>query len=176
MNINKYYSQLIGGTIVGFKWYKDEYLLEPMPVFTLSIGGQKVELSLSMDEEGKDRYWIIPKKIDEETMQALLFLRKKAQGFEAQVVLENGDNADVIKDLKRSIMDDLLDSSFVSKEMMKLAIKGGVYDHNLDDKDGNKVDWNDALVDRLLGYNSDVAFELYGAIMKGINRPLAVTK
>ena len=52
MNMNKYYSQLIGGTIVGFKWYEDEYLLEPMPVFTLSIGGQKVELSLSMDEEG----------------------------------------------------------------------------------------------------------------------------
>jgi hypothetical protein len=54
MNItmNKYYSQLIGATIVGFKWYKDEYLLEPMPVFTLSLGGQKVELSLSMDEEG----------------------------------------------------------------------------------------------------------------------------
>jgi hypothetical protein len=52
MNINKYYSQLIGGTIVGFDWYKDEYLLEPMPVFTLSIGGQKVELTLSMDEEG----------------------------------------------------------------------------------------------------------------------------
>ena len=52
MNMDKYYSQLIGGTIVGFKWYKDEYLLEPMPVFTLSIGGQKVELSLSMDEEG----------------------------------------------------------------------------------------------------------------------------
>ena len=52
MNINKYYSQLIGGTIVGFKWYKDEYLLEPMPVFTLSIGGKKVELTLSRDEEG----------------------------------------------------------------------------------------------------------------------------
>lgn len=52
MNMDKYYSQLIGGTIVGFKWYKDEYLLEPMPTFTLSIGGQKVELSLSMDEEG----------------------------------------------------------------------------------------------------------------------------
>jgi len=52
MNMNKYYSQLIGGTIVGFKWYKDEYLLEPMPVFTLSIRGKKVELTLSMDEEG----------------------------------------------------------------------------------------------------------------------------
>lgn len=52
MNMNKYYSQLIGATIVGFKWEDDEYLLEPMPVFTLSIGGQKVELALSMDEEG----------------------------------------------------------------------------------------------------------------------------
>ena len=52
MNMNKYYSQLIGATIVDFKWYKDEYLLEPMPVFTLSLGWQKVELSLSMDEEG----------------------------------------------------------------------------------------------------------------------------
>jgi hypothetical protein len=54
MNItmNKYYSQLIGATIVGFKWYEDENILEPMPVFILSLGGQKVELSLSMDEEG----------------------------------------------------------------------------------------------------------------------------
>lgn len=52
MNMDKYYSQLIGAKITGFSWYKDEYLLEPMPVFTLSIGGQAVELSLSMDEEG----------------------------------------------------------------------------------------------------------------------------
>ena len=52
MNIEKYYKQLVGGTITDFKWYKDEYLLEPMPVFTLSIGGKKVELTLSMDEEG----------------------------------------------------------------------------------------------------------------------------
>lgn len=52
MNMDKYYSQLIGATIVGFEWYEDEYLLEPMPVFTMSIGGQKVQLSLSMDEEG----------------------------------------------------------------------------------------------------------------------------
>jgi len=52
MNMNKYYSQLIGATVVGFKWYKDEYLLEPMPVFTLSLMGKKVELTLSMDEEG----------------------------------------------------------------------------------------------------------------------------
>jgi hypothetical protein len=43
---------LVGATIVGFKWYEDEYLLEPMPVFTLSIGGQKVELALSQDQEG----------------------------------------------------------------------------------------------------------------------------
>ena len=52
MNMNKYYKQLIGAKIIGFKWFEDEYLLEPMPVFTLSIGGQKVELSLSQDEEG----------------------------------------------------------------------------------------------------------------------------
>jgi hypothetical protein len=52
MDINKYYSQLIGGTITNFDWYEDEFLLEPMPVFTLSIGGQKVQLTLSMDEEG----------------------------------------------------------------------------------------------------------------------------
>ena len=50
--LEKYYKQLIGGTIVGFKWYEDEDILEPMPVFILSLGGQKVELSLSMDEEG----------------------------------------------------------------------------------------------------------------------------
>ena len=52
MNMQKYYSQLIGGTITNFEWYEDEYLLEPMPVFTLSVRGQKVQLALSMDEEG----------------------------------------------------------------------------------------------------------------------------
>ena len=52
MDMQKYYSQLIGGTITNFDWYEDEFLLEPMPVFTLSIGGQKVQLTLSMDEEG----------------------------------------------------------------------------------------------------------------------------
>ena len=52
MDINKYYSQLIGGTITNFDWYEDEFLLEPMPVFTLSVMGQKVQLTLSMDEEG----------------------------------------------------------------------------------------------------------------------------
>ena len=52
MNMQKYYSQLIGGTITNFEWYEDEYLLEPMPVFTLSVRGQKVQLVLSMDEEG----------------------------------------------------------------------------------------------------------------------------
>ena len=52
MDMNKYYKQLVGGTIVDFKWYEDEYLLEPMPVFTLSLMGKKVELTLNMDEEG----------------------------------------------------------------------------------------------------------------------------
>lgn len=52
MDMQKYYSQLIGGTITNFEWYEDEFLLEPMPVFTLSVMGQKVQLTLSMDEEG----------------------------------------------------------------------------------------------------------------------------
>ena len=52
MNMDKYYKQLIGATIVGFKWDKDEFLLDPMPVFTLSLGGKKVEFALSMGEEG----------------------------------------------------------------------------------------------------------------------------
>lgn len=52
MDMQKYYSQLIGGTITNFDWYEDEFLLEPMPVFTLSVMGQKVQLTLSMDEEG----------------------------------------------------------------------------------------------------------------------------
>ena len=52
MNMNKYYRQLIGATITDFKWDEDEDLLEPMPVFTLSVGGKKVEFALSMDEEG----------------------------------------------------------------------------------------------------------------------------
>ena len=52
MNMERYYSQLIGAKIIGFRFVEDEYALEPFPVFTLWFGGQTIEMSLSMDEEG----------------------------------------------------------------------------------------------------------------------------
>lgn len=52
MDMQKYYAQLVGAKIVGFKFEKDEDLVHPFPVFTLEIGGQKLELTLSIDEEG----------------------------------------------------------------------------------------------------------------------------
>jgi hypothetical protein len=52
MDMKKYYAQLVGCKIVDFKFEDDEYALAPFPVFTLEMGGQRVELSLSMDEEG----------------------------------------------------------------------------------------------------------------------------
>ena len=52
MDMNKYYSQLVGAKIIGFRFVEDEYSLEPFPVFTLRLGGQTVEMSLSMDAEG----------------------------------------------------------------------------------------------------------------------------
>jgi hypothetical protein len=52
MNMEKYYSQLVGAKIIGFRFVEDEYALDPFPVFTLRLGGQTVEMSLSMDEEG----------------------------------------------------------------------------------------------------------------------------
>lgn len=52
MNMQKYYEQLVGCRIIDFKFEEDEYALSPFPVFTLQLGDQKVELSLSMDEEG----------------------------------------------------------------------------------------------------------------------------
>jgi hypothetical protein len=52
MNMERYYSQLIGCKIVDFKFEGDEFALSPFPVFTLDLGGQRVELALSMDEEG----------------------------------------------------------------------------------------------------------------------------
>jgi len=52
MNMERYYSQLIGAKIIGFRFVEDEDALEPFPVFTLWLGGQTVEMSLSMDEEG----------------------------------------------------------------------------------------------------------------------------
>jgi len=52
MNMERYYSQLIGAKIIGFRFVEDEDALDPFPVFTLWLGGQTVEMSLSMDEEG----------------------------------------------------------------------------------------------------------------------------
>lgn len=52
MNLQKYYAQLVGCKIVDFKFEEDEYALAPFPVFTLELAGQRVELALSMDEEG----------------------------------------------------------------------------------------------------------------------------
>ena len=52
MDMNKYYSQLVGAKIIGFRFDDDEYALQPYPVFTLRLGGQTVEMTLSMDEEG----------------------------------------------------------------------------------------------------------------------------
>ena len=52
MDMHKYYAQLIGATIVGFKLENDQDALAPFPVFTLELAGQRVELALSMDAEG----------------------------------------------------------------------------------------------------------------------------
>ena len=52
MNIKKYYSQLIGAKIIGFRMEEDDFALDPFPIYTLQIGKQKVDLALSMDEEG----------------------------------------------------------------------------------------------------------------------------
>jgi hypothetical protein len=52
MDMKKYYSQLIGAKIIGFEFEKDEYSLEPFPVFKLSFGEQKIKMSISMDTEG----------------------------------------------------------------------------------------------------------------------------
>ena len=52
MDMQKYYSQLVGAKIIGFRFDDDDYALQPYPVFTLRLGGQTVEMTLSMDEEG----------------------------------------------------------------------------------------------------------------------------
>ena len=52
MDMHKYYAQLVGCKIVDFKFEKDEDGFKPFPIFTLQMGDQKVELSLSMDVEG----------------------------------------------------------------------------------------------------------------------------
>ena len=53
MNIEKYYSQLIGAKIIGFRMDEAHHgLINPFPIFTLQLGNQTVDLALSMDEEG----------------------------------------------------------------------------------------------------------------------------
>ena len=50
----KYYGQLIGARIVGFRLERDDSFgyREVWPVFTLLLGSQRVEFTLSSDEEG----------------------------------------------------------------------------------------------------------------------------
>jgi len=52
MNMNKYYSQLVGAKVIGFRMVDEAFSISPFPVFTLQLGDQKVDLALSMDEEG----------------------------------------------------------------------------------------------------------------------------
>ena len=52
MDMQKYYEQLVGCKIVGFRFEDDEDLTGPFPVFTLQRGPQRIDLTLSMDEEG----------------------------------------------------------------------------------------------------------------------------
>jgi len=51
---NKYYGQLVGAKIVGFRLERDDNFGygEFWPVFTLLLGSQRVEFTLSRDEEG----------------------------------------------------------------------------------------------------------------------------
>jgi hypothetical protein len=50
----KYYGQLIGAKVVGFRLERDDSLgyREVWPVFTLLFGSQRIEVTLSSDEEG----------------------------------------------------------------------------------------------------------------------------
>lgn len=58
MNMQKYYSQLVGARIIDFKFQRDESYgwTEEWPTFTLQLGNlysnQKVKLVLCQDEEG----------------------------------------------------------------------------------------------------------------------------
>jgi len=52
MDMQRYYEQLVGCRVVGFRFERDEYAGELFPVFTLQRGPQRIDLTLSMDEEG----------------------------------------------------------------------------------------------------------------------------
>ena len=47
---DKYYGQLVGAKIVGYRMVSDD--LDEWPEFTLQLGSQKVTFTLSCDEEG----------------------------------------------------------------------------------------------------------------------------
>ena len=50
----KYYGQLIGARVVGFRLERNESFgyREVWPVFTLLLGSKRIEFTLSSDEEG----------------------------------------------------------------------------------------------------------------------------
>lgn len=52
MNINKYYSQMIGFKITSFHMEADEYGGDDFPVYTLKKDGVTMTATVSTDEEG----------------------------------------------------------------------------------------------------------------------------
>jgi hypothetical protein len=52
MDMQRYYEQLVGCRIVGFRYERDDTLGDPFPIFTVQRGPQRIDLTLSMDEEG----------------------------------------------------------------------------------------------------------------------------
>lgn len=54
MNLSKYYAQLVGAKIIGFRFERDEHGDDQgWPIFTVEMqDGEKVDLVLSQDPEG----------------------------------------------------------------------------------------------------------------------------
>ena len=50
MNVNKYYQQLIGFQITGFRMNDDDF--DPFPCFTMKRGDEVIEVEVSRDPEG----------------------------------------------------------------------------------------------------------------------------
>lgn len=56
---SEYFGILVGATITGFEWAKDEDFQQYWPTFTIKLAnGDTVSVELSQDEEGNGPGWL----------------------------------------------------------------------------------------------------------------------
>jgi hypothetical protein len=122
---------------------------------------------------GDGKYFVIPKKI------SILSAQKMRKLFEALSIAEEKqiaeDETTSPENAQQLVVTKMMeDSPEFFNEFMRQMLLGGVYDHNLDDENGNVLEWNDDLVGQICNMAEDnysVPLEIFGVVSR-YNAPL----